>query len=161
MPEESELPQGPTFKRLESQIKWYSDKSGKAQRAFRWIKVVEIFAAALIPFLGSLSVPFTALKDHVSLVTGALGVLITILEGILHLNQYQEHWTTYRSTAEALKHEKYLYLGKAGPYAKGAASDPDALLAERVEALVSQEHSQWTNLQQQSTKGQSQQQQHA
>jgi len=153
MPEAS-LPEGPTFQRLEGQIDWYSSKSGKAKRTFQRIKVTEILAAALIPFLGSLSVPFPVLRDHVSLITGALGVLITILEGILHLNQYQENWTTYRSTAEALKHEKYLYLGNAGPYAKGAASDPDALLAERVEALVSQEHSQWTNLQQQSAKAQ-------
>jgi len=153
MPEPPDLPEGPTFKRLQDQINWYSAKGGKAQRAFKRIKVIEILAAALIPFLGSLTVVFEALKNHVSLITGALGVLITILEGVLHLNQYQENWTNYRSTAEALKHEKYLYLGKAGPYAKNNTPDPDALLAERVEALVSQEHSQWTNLQQQSSKG--------
>lgn len=153
MPEPSALPEGPTFKRLQGQIDWYSAKSGKAKRAFKSIKVIEILAAAIIPFLGSL--PIQRLKPHLVFITGALGVLITILEGILHLNQFQENWTTYRSTAEALKHEKYLYLANAGPYAKTATTDTTALLAERVEALVSQEHSQWTNLQQQSTKGQS------
>jgi hypothetical protein len=152
MAEPSGLPQGPTFERLQDQIDWYGAKSSNAQHAFKRIKIAEILAAALIPFLGSL--PFALVKDHLALVTGGLGVLITILEGILHLNQYQENWTNYRSTAEALKHEKYLYLGKAGPYAKSATDDPDALLAERVESLVSQEHSQWTNLQQQSSKGQ-------
>jgi hypothetical protein len=83
-------------------------------------------------------------------VTAGLGVLITILEGILHLNQYQQLWDTYRSTCEALKHEKFTYLGHAGPYA--GAADPRALLAERIESLVSQEHAQWNSFQQQSGK---------
>ncbi len=155
MPEPSGLPEGPTFQRLEDQIGWYSSKSRKSQKAFKRIKIIEILAAALIPFLGSLSVVSPWLKEHLGLITGGLGVLITILEGVLHLNQYQENWTNYRSTAEALKHEKFLYLGKAGQYAKSATSDPDALLAERIESLVSQEHSQWTNIQQQSNKAQS------
>jgi hypothetical protein len=56
----------------------------------------------------------------------------------------------YRSTCEALKHERYLYLAKAGPYA--AATEPRVLLAERVEGLVSQEHAKWASTQQQSSR---------
>jgi hypothetical protein len=98
----------------------------------------------MIPFLAALPFP----KEEY--VTAGLGVLITILEGILHLNQYQQLWDTYRSTCEALKHEKFTYLGHAGPYA--GAADPRALLAERIESLVSQEHAQWNSFQQQSGK---------
>jgi hypothetical protein len=35
------------------------------------------------------------------------------------LNQDQQNRVIYRSTCEALKHEKYLFLSDAGPY-KGA-----------------------------------------
>jgi hypothetical protein len=129
----------PTMERLQDQIQWYDRKSRSAQRLFKRIKVVEILAAALIPLLAGESFL------HDKLVTAGLGVLITILEGILHLNQYQQLWSTYRSTCEALKHEKYVYLAQAGPYA-GAAS-PHGLLAERVESLVSQEHAQWSSIQ--------------
>jgi hypothetical protein len=80
-------------------------------------------------------------------VTAGLGVLITVLEGLLHLNQYQQNWINYRSTCEALKHEKYIYLGKAAPYVN--LPDPHALLAERIESLVSQEHGKWASVQQQ------------
>lgn len=131
----------PIFGRLEDQIDWYDRKSRSAQRIFKRVKVVEILAAAMIPFLAGLSFP------HEKLVTAGLGVLITILEGVLHLNQYQQLWSTYRSTCEALKHEKYIYLGKAGPYA--GVVDPHVILAERVESLVSQEHAQWSSIQQQ------------
>ena len=48
---------------------------------------------------------------------------------------------TYRSTAEALKHERYLYLAQAGPYAD---DDRRRQLAERLEGLITQEHAKWT-----------------
>ena len=62
-------------------------------------------------------------------------------EGAQHLYQLQENWITYRSTAEALKRERYLYLAKAGPYAEG---DRHKQLAERLEVLISREHAKWT-----------------
>lgn len=131
----------PVMERLEDQLGWYDRKSIASQRIFKRIKVVEILSAAIIPFLAGLSLP------HSGIVTGALGVLITVLEGLLHLNQYQQNWISYRSTCEALKHEKYTYLGRAAPYAN--VPDPHALLAERVESLVSQEHAKWASVQQQ------------
>jgi hypothetical protein len=125
----------PVEKRLADQLAWYSQKSRAARRAFKRIKVVEIISAALIPFFTGQTWPY------VNYMIGGLGVLITVLEGVLHLNQYQENWTNYRNTAESLKHEKFLFLAKAGPYANIA--DVKIELAQRVEALISQENSQW------------------
>lgn len=135
------LDNDPVMERLEDQIAWYDRKSQKSQRAFKRIKVVEILAAALIPFLASID------RTEIRWVTAGLGVTITILEGILQLNQYQQNWTAYRSTCESLKHEKYIFMAHASPYATSA--DPRALLAERVESLVSQEHAKWVAAQQQ------------
>jgi hypothetical protein len=135
----------PVIERLEEQISWYDRKSGSNQRAYKRIKIVEIIAAAVIPFAAAFNSDF----HYVAYVTGSLGVIITILEGLLHLNQYQENWTAYRSTCEALRHEKYCFLAKAADYA--AAADPRALLAERVESLVSQEHAKWSATQQQTS----------
>jgi hypothetical protein len=127
--------------RMEDQIAWYDRKSMVNQRTYKRIKVTEILIAAMIPFLAGSGIP------HVSFVTGAFGVVITVLEGLLHLNQYQQNWISYRSTCEALRHEKYTYFGKAAPYA--GVADPHALLAERIESLVSQEHAKWASVQQQ------------
>ena len=135
----------PIMDRLEDQIAWYDRKSQINQRYYKRIKVTEIVAAALIPFLSAVDF------KHVLVVTAGLGVLITVLEGLLHLYQFQQNWTNYRSTCEQLKHEKYLYLGEASPYSN--AADRRALLAERIESLVSQEHAKWASLQQQDTKG--------
>jgi Protein of unknown function (DUF4231) len=126
----------PTMQHLDDQIEWYEKRSAQSQRLFKLLKIVVIAAAALIPFLaGITTVP--------AWVTGGLGMLIAITEGVQQLNQYHANWISYRSTSEALKHEKYLYLGKAGPYV--TAKDPHALLAERIESLVSQEHAKWAS----------------
>jgi hypothetical protein len=69
--------------------------------------------------------------------TGGPAAMIVLQEGAQHLYQLQEHWISYRSTAEALKHKHSLYLARAGPYTR---EDRHRLLAERIEGLISQEH---------------------
>jgi hypothetical protein len=109
------------MQRLEDQIEWYDSRSLQNQRIFKVLKMVTILSAALIPFLVGLNIPQ-------KLIIGGLGVLIAVMEGLQQVNQYHSNWITYRSTCEALKHEKFLYLAKAGPYA--AATDAHVLLAK-------------------------------
>jgi len=111
----------PTWERLEDQIAWYDTQSARNQRDYKRLKYVEIVAAAAIPVVTGLDVSRT--------VPAILGGLVLLIEAILHLNQ--------------LKHEKYLYLGHAAYYT--VASDPRALLAMRVEGLVSREHARWVS----------------
>jgi hypothetical protein len=148
-PAQNSVEKDPIMERLEDQIAWYDRKSLINQRYFKRIKTAEISAAALIPFLSAFTFP------RVTYVIGGLGALITVLEGMLQLNQYQQNWIAYRSTCESLKHEKYVYLGKAAPYA--GTPDSHALLAERIESLVSQEHAKWASVQQQQPKASSSQ----
>jgi Protein of unknown function (DUF4231) len=131
----------PTIQRLEDQIQWYDSRSSKNQKWFKVLKMLVILAAALIPFLAGVNLP--QLQTQLRWAVGGLGVLIAVLEGLQQLNQYHANWITYRSTCEALKHEKFLFLAKAGPYA--AAADPRVLLAERIESSVSQEHAKWAS----------------
>ena len=102
------------------------------------MKAVTIVSAAIIPVLSTSGV------SHGGDIAAGLGVLIAVIEGLQQLNQYHASWTNYRSTGESLKHEKYLYLAKAGLYR--AADNSQLLLAERVETLISQEGSKWLNL---------------
>jgi hypothetical protein len=128
------VPVPPARARLEEQIAWYDGKSQVDQRWYKGLKICQIVTAAAIPFAASLSVPVW--------VAGGGGAVIVVLEGVQQLMQYQQNWITYRSTCERLKHERFLFLASAGPYA--TAADPEPLLAERVEGLVSQEHAAWT-----------------
>jgi hypothetical protein len=61
-------------------------------------------------FAVAASLPVVAAVHSTVWVTGGLAAVIVVLEGAQHLYQFLEHCITYRSTAEALKHERYLYL---------------------------------------------------
>jgi hypothetical protein len=126
-----------TLSRVEDQIEWYSLKSIKNQYWFKGLKILEFISACLIPLFSGLGFsPW---------VVGGLGSLIVILEGVQQLCQFQNNWNTYRTTCEELKHEKFLYLAKAGPYLKGKGLD--SLFAERAETLISREHAKWVSAQ--------------
>jgi hypothetical protein len=139
-------PKNPTLERLEDQIGWYDKKSASNQRWFKGLKIIELIAAALIPLLAGIS----ASIPYYVIITGGLGALIVVLESLQGLYQFQSNWISYRSTCEGLRHEKYLWLAKAGPYVD--RKDPDRLLAERIESLISTEHAKWVSTQEKAGK---------
>ncbi len=130
--------ESPVWQRLNDQLRWYEDKCTHHRRWFQTLKVMQLVIAAAIPVI--------AAAGASAAVGGALGATIVVLEGLQQLFQFQQNWITYRTTAEALKHEQFLYLAEAGPYA--AAPRPLALLAERVEGLMAREHASWAQAQQ-------------
>ena len=129
----------PAWIRLQDQLSWYDAKSMHCQKRYKWFKYAQIVLAVAIPIMSHVD------PDVAKWLTSIAGAVIATLEGVQHLNQYSTLWYSYRSTAERLKHEKYLFLSQAGPY-KGL-SDAGRLvsLAERVEEQVSTEHANWVN----------------
>ena len=77
------------------QIRWYDSHSLHNQHWFKALKLVQILVAAAIPVAAGLEAPMW--------LVGRAGALIVALEGVQQLQQYQQNWTTYRSTAEQLK----------------------------------------------------------
>src|SRR6266852_1001360 len=135
--------------RLEDQIKWYDKESAHSKRMFKRLKTATLAISVSIPLNAAFATRYPAIMG---VITGAMRASIALLEGLQQLNQYHQNWITFRSTAEALKHEKFLFLSAAGPYA--TASNPTAVLAERVESLVSQENAKWSASQEQTAKPQ-------
>lgn len=122
------------YLRLEQQINWYDSKSGSAQSNYKRVKLCE--------FAFSGMVPITALLAN-GWVTALIGAAAVLLEGLQQLNQWQHNWITYRSTCEALRHEKYSYLARSGSYDGLTDEQAKKALVERVESLVSTEHAKW------------------
>ena len=126
--------------RLENEIVWYEKKSRNNKRYYYFLRVVELVSAALIPFLiNYLSADTKLLKSAIEM----LSIIVVVTTGMLSLFRFHELWTEYRTNAESLKHEKYLYLSASRPYDKG---DKFKLLVERVERLISIENSRWQDI---------------
>jgi hypothetical protein len=123
--------------RLQSQIDWYSGRAKRNQQGYRWLRVLEVVLASSIPF-------FTSLLKEISwmgIVISLMSVSIAILSGLLALYKFQENWIEYRGTAESLKHEKFMFLTRSGPY---SVEQPFPVLVERVEAILGKEGASWS-----------------
>lgn len=144
MNEEASMPDEvrnhPAWLRLENQRNWYSKKSALNQKWYKGFKLAQIVLAASIPIIALIDTSYT------KFIVAMIGALITILEGIQQLYQFHTLWTEYRSTAEHLKHEKYLFLSLGGPYRGLNQDEALPLLAERIEDHISKEHAKWIDM---------------
>jgi hypothetical protein len=71
---------------------------------------------------------------------GALGVIVALLSALDGLLKSQQLWLEYRTTAETLKHQKFLYLTRTEPYDQG---DAFHVLVQNVENIISSQNSRW------------------
>jgi hypothetical protein len=121
--------------RVEDQIGWYDRKGVFNKRWFISLRTVEIAAAATVPFLSGFSS-----YPGIAATIGIIGIIITLCAGVTHLCQFQERWIEYRTTAEALKKEKFLFVTKTEPY---NGDDAFPILVQRIETVASKENVTW------------------
>ena len=134
--------------RVDDQMNWYDNKSIRNRKWFFRFQILTIVISALIPVISLLSIHFDDLPTM--LIAGTLGASVTAFAAVTSLCKFQDHWMTYRATCEALKHEKYLFRTKTEPY-----TDKDAYhrFVQRVEFLISQEHTNWQDMFRRSSSG--------
>jgi Protein of unknown function (DUF4231)/Protein of unknown function (DUF2795) len=137
--------------RLDNQTAWYGKKSAYNKLRFRICQLIIIVASAVIPII-NLGVPFALGESslgHALGITAILGGVITIVTALSQMDAYFETWVLYRTTGEALKRERFLYMNSAADYSNLSGEAKNKLLVERVEAILSSENSKFLSLQQQ------------
>jgi hypothetical protein len=127
--------------RVDDQFTWLNENSNRHKKKFTRLRTIILVTAALIPLLSGFisDAPFwgPAMKWAV----GLGGVIVAVSQGLLSLNKHQELWMQYRTTAEALKREKSLYLARVGAYA-----DPERAFEQfvvQIEAILANENQHW------------------
>lgn len=124
--------------RVEDQIAWYDKESSINKRNYLCFQTITFVTAALVPVFSIFSEDLWA-----RVIVTILGSAAMVTTGILALFKYLELWIKYRTTAESVKHEKYMFQTGMGPY---TGDDRFTVLVERTEALISQENSSWQQL---------------
>ena len=123
--------------RLDSQAQWYDRRAATNQHCYRALRVLEVILASSIPLFSSLAPG----SPPIGILVSVIGVSIAIISGLLGLYKFQENWIEYRATAEALKHEKFMFLTHSGPY----NVEPGLpILVERVEGIIAKEGTAWS-----------------
>lgn len=133
--------------RVDEQLQWLSRASRTSKRQFMAWRILEILLGTSITILSPLSgsLPWAPLTIAVA------GGGIAVSGALLALNRSQENWVRYRSLAEGLKREKYLFLTASPPYDQGVAAFPRFVQA--AEDLMGEERGGWARLQVQATEG--------
>ncbi len=124
--------------RLQGQIDWHQKKASWNKDKYRKIKMTEFILAASIPVVISLSamgifesstiltidgvigktdvsMPVT-LSTVLQILAATAGVILTILNKVVDLDEYFSNWKEYRAIAEFLEHQKILYVTRTYPY---------------------------------------------
>ena len=121
--------------RVDDQLRWYGDKSASAKHWHQRLQLLTLVLAASVPVLS-----LSSGDVRVRLLVAVIGALTSVAAGVLALYRFEDHWVDYRSTAEAIKHEKYRFLTAAAPYTGAGAF---SLFVNRVESIILQENRAW------------------
>jgi hypothetical protein len=133
----------------------FYDKNAKRNRwAYLVIKAIQLVMTSCVTVVSL--IPNPHIRGNQSLIVGCLGAFLLSLEGIQQTLQLQPLWVKYRATLNVLQRELMLYQSDAGPYAEPIADGRTAsrLFAERAEAVIASENTDWTSLQEKVMAGQ-------
>ena len=130
-----------TADRFQDQLKWYSANAAKNKTWHQWFQIVIASLSALITVTVALGMHSSDGNGWhiVSLVASAA---VAALTGLHKALRFHENWVEYRTTTEQLKKERYHFQFRCGEYS--TAESADRLFVERVEALISRQHTHWT-----------------
>jgi len=120
--------------RYNKQVDWYDRKSIQNKQITYILQISTIIMAAIVPV-------FAVMENK--LVTIILSISVSAGVSILKFGKFEEHWHNYRTTCETLKKEKVYYDMRLDDYEK--ASEPEKLFIERVEDIISKEHTKWSH----------------
>lgn len=129
------------LKRADESFRWYNDKAGRSMRSHYFWSTTVLVAAGLVPIFA------LSPGEIPKYIAAGLGALAGIARGVEALRKYYDHYTDYRSTAEALHREKYEYETRLNAYT--GLNDEDAIthLGSRGEEITSKAEQRWQMLQ--------------
>jgi hypothetical protein len=120
------------------QVTWMEARAAKAQRFYYRLRLVTIVGAVVVPALVALNTLNGWPGDAAQIGAWIVSLVVAVSAAVEGFFQFGHRWRNYRSTAERLKTEGWLYLELAGPYAVVDGSHKDAYptFVSRVEELI-------------------------
>lgn len=120
------------------QLTWMNSKASNAQRMYYRLRLITIVGAVVVPALVALNTLDSWVGTSAQVATWVMSLVVAVSAAIEGFFQFGQRWRNYRSTAERLKTEGWLFLQLAGPYASANGSHAGVYpaFANRVEELI-------------------------
>jgi len=120
------------------QVTWMESKASQAQRFYYRLRLLTIVGAVTVPALVALNT-LDGWPGHAAQIgSWIVSLVVAVSAAVEGFFQFGQRWRNYRSTAERLKAEGWLYLELAGPYASADESHNEMYrtFVSRVEELI-------------------------
>jgi hypothetical protein len=121
--------------RLEEQIAYYEKAASRAKQMHLRLQGGIIVLSVMVPVAVNRPQDWSGWPRFLVLI---FALMLPAMTGLSSFRKYGETWLSYRTTAELLKNEKYLFLTGSGRYRDNPYAFQD--LVEAVESLLSAEH---------------------
>lgn len=121
--------------RYNQQIDYYNKAAIRNHRAYTILQFTLIILSAITPVLiviGGESGRWLAVL---------VSAIVAITASTLKVFKFQENWINYRTTCETLRKEFHYFQARIYDYEN--VDDPEAVFVDRVETLISREHTLW------------------
>ncbi|HST48943.1 DUF4231 domain-containing protein [Jatrophihabitans sp.] len=122
------------WQQLVAQFRWYNRAATGHRRGYLVLKIVALVLGGAVTVLAAISAPAG--------LTASLAAGIVAAEGLQQVFQMHANWISYRTTAEALRQQAFLYTARVDPYADPATRRDR--LADVVRTITANENNAWT-----------------
>lgn len=113
---------------------WYDRKAVKMKALHLRLRTMSVIGGAIVPVLVNVSVPY------VNVLTTMLSLMVVVLVSLESVYHFREQWKNYRSTEQALGHERVYFITRCGSYEGLHEAEAFRLLVERVESMIAAEN---------------------
>jgi hypothetical protein len=123
------------------QVIWLEGKAAQTQRRYYRLRLITVVGAVVVPALVGLQAFDSWVGDVAQAGAIVISLIVAVSAAIEQFFRFGERWQHYRSTAERLKSEGWLYFELAGEYGRDGASSGALFpsFAARVEDLLQAE----------------------
>ncbi len=133
--------------RVEDQLRYYEKSANKAKRVYTRIQIAIIVLGLLVPVVVNIPTDWNngvELDLAIRIAVTIMSLALAILNGVSNFRKYGDLWLSYRMTEELLKHEKFLFLARAGKYSEAETAYSE--FAQTIESILSAEHNKFRSL---------------
>ena len=122
------------------QVTWMEGKASKSQRLYYRLRLITIVGAVTVPALVALNTLDGWAGNAAQIGSWVVSLVVAVSAAVEGFFQFGQRWRNYRSTAERLKVEGWLFFQRAGPYAPTDGQvDAFGTFVSRIEDIFQKE----------------------
>ena len=123
--------------RVDSQVEQFDQHARRNQRIFSFLRMTTITCNVLTALAVSLTLAAPArYKIYMGLGALVLSMIVLATHQIQEFYKFGAKWEKFRTVAEQIKSEKFLFLNDAGAYRAGDADSKKRAFIESVEGII-------------------------